>query len=108
MPPRIPSRLLPHTVVVRPFLGAGPYGDVWGEAETVKRALVEDKTQVVRDAGAREVTSSTTVYLEPRELPAGSEVTVWPGTQWEKKRKALAVSHFDHPGGLSHMVAYLE
>jgi hypothetical protein len=35
-------------------------------------------------------------------------VTVWAGTQWEIERKALAVSHFDHPGGLSHMVVYLE
>jgi hypothetical protein len=69
---------------------------------------VEDKVQVVRDADAREVTSSATVYLEPRTLPAGSLVTVWAGTQWEIERKALAVSHFDHPGGLSHMVVYLE
>jgi hypothetical protein len=108
MPPRIPARLLPHTVVVKPFLGAGPYGDVWGPEETVNRALVEDRVQVVRDATAREVTSSTVVYVEPRTLPAGSLVTVWPGTQWQKERKALAVSHFDHPAGLSHMVVYLE
>lgn len=108
MPPRIPARLLPHTVVVEPLLGTGPYGDVWGEQEEVKRSLVEDKVQIVRDSDGREVTSSAVVYLEPRTLNPGDQITVWPNTQWEKQRKTLAVSHYDHPAGLSHMVAYLE
>jgi len=108
MPARIPARLLPHTIAVKPYLGSGAYGDVWGTTETVKRTLVEDHVQLVRDTAGREVTSSTTVYLEPRPLPAGSLVTVWSGTWREREARVIAVASLDHPRGLSHMVLYLE
>ncbi|WP_183145600.1 hypothetical protein [Auritidibacter ignavus] len=52
--------------------------------------------------------ASTTVYTEPANIPAGSMVTTHPGTTFEKRSRVITVDHYDHPGGLSHMVLHLE
>lgn len=105
---RIPSRLLPHTILLKPYLGSGAYGDVWGDPITVERANVEQTNRLVRTTDSREVVSSTTVYLEPRDVPEGSLVTVWVGTPHEHESKVVSVKLLQHPRGLSHLTLYLE
>lgn len=106
--PRIPGRLLPHTIVVEPHLGAGAYGDRWGEPVHRPRCLVEGGTHLVTNRSGTEQVASTTVYTEPANIPAGSMVTTHPGTTFEKRSRVITVDHYDHPGGLSHMVLHLE
>lgn len=105
---RIPTRLLPHTVIIRPHLGAGAYGDVYGEPQTVKRANVESTRRLVRNTEGHEVVSSTTVYMEPREVPDGSMITIHPDTPFEAESKVIAVGLLQHPRGLSHLTIHLE
>lgn len=66
-----------HSVVIAPFLGAGSYGDEWGETFTVG-AAIDDTARQVADGDGVEVTATTTVvvpvtvgYVRP-----GSKVTL--------------------------------
>lgn len=105
---RIPAKLLPHHIDVKPYLGSGIYGERWGESERLDRCLVEGKTQLVVDSTGQQEVSGTTVYMEPRPLQVGSLVTVWPGTAFERETKLLSIGHLDHPRGMSHIVLYLK
>ena len=105
---RIPARLLPHKVRVRPHVGSGAYGDVYGDPQVVERANVESTRRLVRNKDGREVVSSTTVYMEPREVPDGSMITVHPDTPFEAESKVIATSLLHHPRGLSHLTIHLE
>lgn len=108
--PRIPSKLLPHTVTVERYLGTGAYGDVYATAEVIDRALVEDKVAMVRDTKGHEVVSNATIYMEPPGQPInpGSRITRWKNTPYEVTSKVITVSLFDHPQGLSHLVIRAE
>lgn len=77
---QLPAAPLPHTVIVHPYTGTGPYGDAFVAPVTV-RAFVEDRRRLVLTASGKEVISETTVYTGP-DLPVliGSTVTVWAGT----------------------------
>lgn len=99
---------MPHTVGLQTYLGSGAYGDVWGDEETVPRCLVEDTTQNVVDSAGQTVVSGTVVYMEPRPVPVGSLVTVWPGTELERESRVVSISRWDHPSGLSHQALYLK
>jgi hypothetical protein len=95
--------LLPHIVIVRPFLGSGPYGDGFGDP-TVHRAFVEDRRRLVRSASGEEVTSETTVYSGPEvAVPVGSQVTAWAGTPHERTARVITTSRYEHPGSWSHL-----
>lgn len=104
---RIPGKLLPHSILVKPRLGTGAYGPVWGDQEEVKRCLVEDVVRTVNDSTGSQSVSNTTVYLEPRSIPSGSLVTVWPGTEFEREAEVISIGHLDHPRGMSHITLYL-
>lgn len=54
---QLPTALLPHTVTVRPYAGAGPYGDVFADSVTVP-ALVEDRRRLVAPGDCRHVGGS--------------------------------------------------
>lgn len=105
---RIPAKLLPHRVALKPYLGSGAYGEKWGESEYLDRCLVEGKMQNITNSTGQQEVSASTVYMEPRSLPVGSMVTLWPGTDWEDEAKVIAVMHLDHPQGMSHTIAYLK
>lgn len=72
----LPGWMMPHTVTVEPLTGTGPYGDVYGPAQTI-RCLVEDTRQLVRALDGSEVVSQTTVYAPPGlAAPPDSKVTL--------------------------------
>lgn len=74
----IPKRLLPQQVTYRPFLGAGPEGDVYGDPVTAP-ARVEHKNKLIRDRERQEVVSAATVYMRPDlAIPPGlgSQITL--------------------------------
>src|SRR5690606_41221972 len=60
----IPGFLLRHTVIIRPFLGEGPFGPSYGEPVQT-RAWVDERRRLVRDPEGAEVVSEATVYLPP-------------------------------------------
>jgi hypothetical protein len=97
------AALLPHTITVRPFLGSGPYGDVYGDP-IVHQAFVEDRRSLVVSASGEEVTSETTVYTGPDAgVPVSSQVIVWSGTPYERTARVITTSRYEHPGSWSHL-----
>ncbi|MGH3862510.1 hypothetical protein [Actinokineospora sp.] len=63
-------------IVIEPYLGAGPFGDTYGAAMTV-RAVVDDKRRLVRNSGGDQVLASTTAYCPlSTVVPVDSRVTV--------------------------------
>ncbi|TCO64384.1 hypothetical protein [Actinocrispum wychmicini] len=99
-----PNFVLPHAVAVRPYLGPGPYGDVFGDPVVVRRAFVEDRRRLVRSPDGEEVVSETTVRTRRNErIPLGSKVTVWQGTPHERTATVITVSVLDHPSSWSHL-----
>ena len=100
---QLPAALLPHAVTVRPYTGTGPYGDTFGDPVTV-RAFVEDARRLVVAAGGEEAVSETTVYTEPDlAVPAGSHITVWPGTARERTARVITTTFYNHPSAWSHL-----
>ncbi len=68
----VPAWLLPHTVTVRPYTGAGAYGPAYGAPYTVP-CLLRWKRRMVRTAEGREVVSEATITAAPgASLPVGS------------------------------------
>ncbi|GGM65191.1 hypothetical protein GCM10012275_39670 [Longimycelium tulufanense] len=101
---QIPTALLPHTITVRPYLGTGPYGDVFGDPVTIRRAYVEDRRQLVRSPTGEEVISETTVRTQPGvHIPIGSKVTVWHGTPHERTARVITANRFNHPSAPAHL-----
>lgn len=95
----IPDRLLVHTASVAPYLGAGAYGDSYGDAFNLP-CYFEGKRQLVRASDGSEVISEGTLYANPGDVPAGSKVTILGRETW-----AITVSVFDDGGlfGMSHI-----
>jgi hypothetical protein len=101
---RIPAVLLPHTITVRPYLGTGPYGDMFGDPIDIRRTFVEDRRRLVRAATGEELISETTVRTRPGEhIPIGSKVTVWHNTPNERTARVITANLFDHPSSWSHL-----
>ncbi|WP_439662856.1 hypothetical protein ACSHWB_16240 [Lentzea sp. HUAS TT2] len=100
----IPAVLPPHTVTVRPYLGTGAYGDVWGDPVVVREVFVEDRRRLVRNQSGEEVVSESTVRTRPGvRIPVGSKVTVWQGTSLERTARVITTNSFDHPASWSHI-----
>ncbi|GAA3144941.1 hypothetical protein Ppa06_58230 [Planomonospora parontospora subsp. parontospora] len=90
----LPQWLMRHTATIRPFLGDGAYGPVFGE-EVTERCLADDERRLVRDADGTEVVSDLTLYMRPGVVcPPGSEVTV------NGRTTTVIVSHARDGGGL--------
>jgi len=69
-----------QTVTLRPLLGSGGMGDVYGPPVAVA-VLLDESTRLVRDADAAEVVSSATLYADPGVVaPPGSTVTLPDGS----------------------------
>lgn len=72
----LPGHLLQHEVTVEPYTGDGAYGPTYSAATPVS-CFLDEKTRMVRDAGGREVTSSSTFYCALDTVcPAESRVTL--------------------------------
>lgn len=89
----LPANLLGHTVTVRPHLGQGGAGPIYGPAVSY-RCLVESKRRKVRDSLGEEVVSEATVrgQLGPDWGPK-SEVTLPDG------RIGYVITASPHHGG---------
>lgn len=77
---RLPKRLLPHTVTVRPLLGQSSTGKVYG-AEFPLQCMAVGKRRMVRNSQGTEVLSTLTVVALPGQassIPVGSQV-LWAG-----------------------------
>ncbi|WP_449281251.1 hypothetical protein [Leucobacter sp.] len=100
---RIPGKLLPHRrlVVVEPYLGGGADGRSYGAPVTIRRALIIDSDELVRDQYDVEVIASTTVYLERAELAEiptpETRVTVRAGTADERTVHVIRCDRYEHP-----------
>lgn len=69
-----------QTVTIRPLLGSGGMGDIWGTPTPVD-VLLDESTRLVRDTDAVEVVSSATLYADVGTVaPPGSEVTLPDGS----------------------------
>lgn len=77
---RLPERLLPHTVTVRPYLGQSSTGKVYG-IPFLLRCMAVGRRRMVRNSQGTEVLSTLTVVAMPGQassIPVGSQV-LWQG-----------------------------
>jgi hypothetical protein len=101
---QLPAVFLPHSIIVRRYVGTGPYGDVFADPVIVRRAFVEDRRRLVRSATGEELISETTVRTRPGEhIPVGSKVTVWQGTSHERTAVVITTNRYNHPSTWSHL-----
>lgn len=99
----------PHRVTVRELLPPTGMGGGFADPREIT-AEVRDEQRLVRDADGNEVVSSTIVTVHLGEhVPAGSLVTVWPGTANERDATVLAVGRDENDPPLpSHQILSLE
>lgn len=75
---KLSKRLLPSRVTIRPYLGSGAFGDVYGETVEVP-ARIAYENKLIRDRRGREVVSGSQLLLaaDAIELAAlGGKVTL--------------------------------
>lgn len=95
--------LLTHKnlVVVEPYLGGGANGRGYGDPITLKRALIVDGEEVIRDQYDAETVSTATVFLERSllaEIPVPeTRVTIWFGTEDEREGFVVRCNRHHHP-----------
>ncbi|MFA5608309.1 MAG: hypothetical protein WDA07_14220 [Leucobacter sp.] len=100
---RIPGKLLPHRDLVKvdTYKGGGAGGRVYTGQTTVKRALIIDDVQLIRDQYDAETVLSAIVYLERGEIAAIPEpetkVTIWAGTTDERTAYVVKCGRYQHP-----------
>lgn len=105
---RIPARLVPHTITIKPYLGEGRDGPIHGPSQIWTRVYVEDKTAVLKGADGAEKTSRGFIVTDPeRDIPELSLVTVWAGTPREREAQVLATDFASMPRMPSNITAYL-
>lgn len=105
---RIPARLLPHTITIKPCTGEGRNGPTYGPKQTWNRVYVEDKTAVLKGADGAEKTSRGFIVTDPeRAIPELSLVTVWAGTPREREAQVLSTDFASMPRMPSNITAYL-
>lgn len=71
------SKFYVHTVTVKPFLGAGATGDVYGPAQGVV-GFFDGGQKLVRTTSGEQVVTTATFYTDPSNadlFPPESEVT---------------------------------
>lgn len=105
---RIPKRLLPHKITVKPFLGTGARGKIYGPPVEWDRVYVEDKRQMIVSSEGSDITSNSFVVMDPeRVLPEGSEITIWAGTWKERTSIVVGTSMYDFPGAPSNLQVFV-
>lgn len=101
---QIPAALLPHSIIVHPYLGTGPYGDVHGDPIVMHRTFVEDRRRLVRTPTGEDALSETIVRTRSHEhISIGSLVTVWAATPHERTGRVLTTNRYGHPLTWSHI-----
>lgn len=114
---RIPAKYLEHTVLVERLLRVP--STTSGKYAPPKRVacLVVEKTKLVRDrrvettGGTRdaEVTSSAQILFQPESrVPVGSLVTLWPGTDNERRVQIVSDALGQHSIAPSSWQAWTE
>lgn len=77
----VPSRLLPHVVTVRPFLGDSGDGYLYGPAVQV-RARVDARPKLVVGVDGQQATANATLVLPPgAPVALLARITLPDGTQ---------------------------
>jgi hypothetical protein len=71
---RIPSFLMRQKVEIKPFLGSGAYGPIYGDPYQIK-CRIESKRSLVRDREGNEVVSEARVYF-PHNISLETESSV--------------------------------
>lgn len=100
----LPAILTPHTVTVRPMVGEGAYGPVYGPEVTWRRVRIEGGNRLVRDKTGAEVVSTTRLFTRPEHggLPPGSLVFVHAGTSLARWAEVISVRHEHTPPAPEH------
>lgn len=87
--------LLPHRIVIEPYMGDSAYGPLYGPPVEDVPALVSMTIRTVRNSEGRQVTSTAQIIAEPGlNCPAESRLTLPDG----RKTRALAVAPHTMPG----------
>lgn len=100
---RIPGKLLPHRNLVKvdKYEGGGAGGRVYAGTTTVKRALILDDVDLIRDQYDAETTLSAIVYFHRDEVEALPEpetkVTIWADTPNERNAFVVKCGRYHHP-----------
>lgn len=79
---RIPASLLQETLTIRPYLGEGAYGPIWGEPQTV-RGQIEPGFRVVTDRHGQEVVASAVAFVQPGVQVGPESMVTWEGQTFE-------------------------
>lgn len=80
---RIPSRLLPQRVTIKPLTGVGAYGNTYGPP-VVLPARVDMTRKVVRSTTGVEVVAEATVVLPPGTVCPPDSLVTMPGEDRER------------------------
>lgn len=93
---------LQHTITVEPYQGSGSYGPVYGVPVSVA-GFLEERTQLVRDPGGDEVTSSSVFYCRRGvSVPPASRVTLPDG------ETTTVIAAYDRSAGRLPLPEHLE
>ena len=91
----LPLWLQPHKVTVKPFLGSGPYGDVYGDPVEV-RCFRDERRQIVRNANGDEVVSEVSIFTN---LKHGETFKLDSRVEWDGRTDhVISVSRRDDGG----------
>jgi hypothetical protein len=106
----IPNRQMPHRNTSWQPVGEGANGRVFGPAQPVPRALVVQKTSLVKSTNGEQIASSTQVWTDATNvITVNSRFTIHIGTPWEKTSTVIAVEHYDSGGLIQpYIIVYLE
>jgi hypothetical protein len=74
--------MLQQTVTVKPFLGAGAYGDLYGEPYSV-RCRIEPRNELVRDQQGVETVATAKMYTFPEVTITVQSIVTWMGREFD-------------------------
>jgi hypothetical protein len=99
---KLPKSAQPHTATIKPYLGEGAYGPVWGDTYDIDCYFVHKK-KITFDEEGNEITSPSQLHtsadIKPKEQ---SEVSF----EWTSKPlEVIAVNRYDNAltGNLSNV-----
>lgn len=87
----IPHRKMVNTVRLEEYQGESSLGPVYADPVEL-RALVEEVETLVLDTNGQEVVSNATVYMDARDVPAKSRVTLWPGLGVSRETQVITAA----------------
>lgn len=100
---RIPDKLLPHRnlVTVEQFQGGTAGGRSYAAPVTLKRALIIDDVELLRDQYDSETILTAVIYFERSEvvdIPSPeTKVTIWAGTDDQRVAHVVKCGRYQHP-----------